>query len=274
MKLFTVIHEHQRVIIERLIELQRKPLKERRGLIKSLESDGYTVRSVGGSYQAQSEGMLYRIPLKRCPSCRKRKSLAAFLTLRDIEHPWCQGCRHEHPVEAERARAERDYCVEQGTYDPGVNQRCQNPACPNGGVIPPEKLRYDPMFCSRDCWRAVRSGPARLCKGCGAVLAKGIIGEYHSTECRKAHTYKPCANPNCETPVPPAKKYCSNDCKYVAMKEQGAFKAMSEKGNESQFVYKQTTGEVPGYAERSRAVAESNRINPRRRKAKAEIDVN
>jgi hypothetical protein len=269
-KLFTVINENQRAIIERLIEMQRKPLKERRGLIKSLESEGYIVSSVGGRYQAASEEYVYRVPLKRCPACQKRKSLAEFLTLRDVEHPWCLGCRHGNPGGAMQAQLERDYYVSQGTYNPGVGQKCQNPECPNDGVIPSEKARFDPMFCSRECWRAVRSGPARFCKGCGTLLPKAITGEYHSRECAKKHTYKFCGNPDCpeQKRIPPHRKYCSKGCATQAQKQQGYFRYIGEKGNESQFVYKQTTGEVPGYAKRRDAVAESNRVNPRRRKAK------
>lgn len=271
MRLFTVIDDHQRVIIEQLIEIQRRPLKERRGLIKVLERDGYTIDFIGGRYQARSEGIVYRIPLKRCPSCRKRKSLDVFLTLRDVEHPWCQGCRHEHPVEAERARAERDYHVEKGTYDPLSSQRCQNPECSNGGVIPHEKLRFGAKFCSRACWEMVACGPRRFCAGCGKAISKKISGDYCSAECRKKHTYKTCANPDCSAMIPPSRKYCSRDCAVAALQQQGHFKAISEKGNESQFLYKKEHGEVPGYAERSRAVAESNSVNPRR-KAKGEIN--
>ncbi len=264
MKLFTVIDDHHRAIIERLIELQRKPLKERRGLMKALESDGYSIDCIGGVYQARSEGVLYRIPLKRCPHCRKRQSLAHFLTLRDVEHPWCQGCRHEHPREAESARAERDYHVSQGTYNPGIGLQCQNPECPNGGSIPPEKLKYDPKFCSRECWRAVTSGAPRCCKGCGTLLLKEHE-EWCSRACLKEHTYKSCANPECAKMVPPYRKCCSNACKVAVLKQRGHYKAISEKGNESQFVYKVENGEVPGYQKRSRAVSESNHVNPRRK---------
>lgn len=273
MKLFTVIDDHQRAIIEQLIEIQRKPLKERRGLIKGLERDGYIIDFIGGRYQARSEGMVYRIPLKRCPSCRKRKSLDVFLTLRDVEHPWCQSCRHGNPEGAEKARAERDYHVEKGTYDPGAGNRCQNPECPNGGVIPHEKLKFDPKFCSRECWEIVVCGPKRFCAGCGKTISKKIIGDYCSRDCQRKHTYKSCGNPDCDAIVPPSRKYCSKDCAVAALKQQGHFKAISEKGNESQFLYKKEHGEVPGYAERSRAVAESNRENPRRKqKEKLEIE--
>ncbi len=265
MKLFTVINEQERAVIERLLEIQRKPLKERRGLIKALERDGYTVDFIGGRYQARAEGVLYRIPLKRCPSCRKRKQLGAFLTLRDVEHPWCQGCRHAHPVEAERARAERDYHVERGTYDVGMESRCQNPECPHGGVIPQSKMKYDPKFCSRECWESVTCGERRPCVGCGKPISKTILGDYCSVECRKKSTYKQCANPECTAMVPPYKKYHDMACKIDHHTKIGHFKAMSEKGNESQFITLKTTGQVPGYERRSRAVAESNSVNPRRK---------
>ena len=50
----------------------------------------------------------------------------------------------------------------------------------------------------------------------------------------------------------------------IVLQKQGHYKAAGEKGIESQFVYMKEHGEVPGYAQRSRAVAQSNRDHPRR----------
>lgn len=66
--------------------------------------------------------------------------------------------------------------------------------------------------------------------------------------------------------IAPTRKYCSNACKWSHLKAKGHYKTINEKGNESQFVTKQTTGKVPGYEKRSRAVAESNSTNPRRKR--------
>src|SRR5438445_13319531 len=89
-----------------------------------MEADGYTVDFVRGKYYARSASHTYQTPERRCPHCRKVQILAAFLTMRDVEHPWCQTCRHYFPVEAERARAERDYYADRGDYDIRANERC------------------------------------------------------------------------------------------------------------------------------------------------------
>src|SRR5260370_13566986 len=135
---FLSVPAHEQPMIERLLELHRKPLKDRRGFIKSLEADGYTISFVRGRYYARSSSHTFQTPERRCPHCNKVQLLTAFLTLRDIEHPWCQRCRHFYPIEAERARVERDYYAEKGDYDIKANERCGNPEC--GGTIPSRQL--------------------------------------------------------------------------------------------------------------------------------------
>lgn len=153
MKFFSVPTDQQ-AMIERLVNLHRMPLKQRKGLIKALETDGYTVSFLQGTYYVHTSVVTYQTPKRRCPHCKKVQLLVAFLTIRDVEHPWCQTCRHTHPVEAERARAERDYYAKKGRYDIKANEQCANTTCPNDRIIPPDKLRKGATFCSRACYKA------------------------------------------------------------------------------------------------------------------------
>jgi hypothetical protein len=269
MKFFSVPADRVEMI-ERLIVIQRLPLKQRRGLIKGLESEGYTVDFVRDHYRARSATATYEIPERRCPACNKSQVLSAFLTMRDVEHPWCQSCRHADRVGAERARAERDYYASKGDYDIKANEQCGNPECPNGYVIPLRKLRQGAKFCSRQCYEAVVRGPARYCRrpGCGQRLDHDHA-EYCNKECRRLALYtKKCGYSQCNTMILERRAHCSEKCRIEAWKESGHFKDMSEKGNESQFDYKAVHGVVPKYEKRRDAVSENNRTNPpRKRKA-------
>jgi hypothetical protein len=82
----------------------------------------------------------------------------------------------------------------------------------------------------------------------------------------------------CGDTIPPEKikkkgmrnppKYC---CRSHANKARSRafFQALSKAGNAAQAVIKQKTGRKPGYEKRSKAIAQSNREKPRRRKQNA-----
>jgi hypothetical protein len=268
MHLFSV-PEEQTEIISQLLLLQRAAdLQERRACLAQLEAQGFTVRFAQGAYEVQRLDLRYRLPRLRWHLGQRAQRLDAFLTKRDFEHPWCAQCRHAYPREAERARAARDWQRARGTLDLLAHQRCANPQC--GAQLSEYQLRHGRQFCSRGCWRLVRSGPERHCANpsCSNLLRKNQR-QYCSAACRLATTARPsrpCANPGCQQPVVPPHLYCSRACRVAADRAQGLFKARSEKGNAAQQQYKAEHGHVPGYEQRRQALITSNREHPRRRR--------
>src|SRR5579885_155871 len=272
MKLYSVPSE-QAALVERLLEISRTPYPQRRGLIAALEREGYSVALTPQGPVARSGSAEYRLPRILCPSCGKLRGLAEFMTLRGVEHPWCDTCRQNDYQGAERARAERDEIWKRGETPVRANMRCANPACPNDGIIPPEKLKHHPKYCSEACRWAVR-GTDRRCRDCGAALAPG----QRRTRCeschervqqaRAANTARPCANPSCpeQRQVRPPRKYCCVGCADAHRIASGFFKQMSEKDNERAHDIKEASGQIAHYANRSRRVAESNRLAPPRAK--------
>ncbi len=212
------------------------------------------------------------VPSRRCPRCGHERALDAFLSRRQVEHPWCEQCRRTFPVEAEHARAGRDARLKRGNPEAvltGALPRCANPACPSGGVIPPEKVRKGQRFCSKHCLRMVRSGPERPCErmGCPNLLRKGQA-HYCSSACRRAATYHPCQNPTCpiDRLLPPGRMYCSRACCVAHGMATGRFHRMSAQGNAVQQEILSHTGHPPHYERRAEAVRRNNASTPPRRR--------
>lgn len=217
MQLFSVL-EAEVPIISQLLHLQRaSDLNARRAALAQLEAQGFTVRVVHGAYEAEREGCRYTLPLRRCPQCQQMHRLDTFITIRHREHPWCQPCRHAWPKLAERARTTRDYRLARGTLDLYAHERCANASCPSGGTMTLAQLRKRQKYCSRRCWRLVRSGPERQC-----------------------------ANPNCSHLLRrDQKSYCSITCRMEHDRLQGRYQALPPGGTVAQQQDKAEHGPLP-----------------------------
>ena len=147
-------------MVKQLLVLQRcKHWRERKELLGQLAEAGWQVRFVNGYYEASKPpAERYTLPLRKCSGpCGAWKRLDAFISSRGVEHPWCRICRHQHPVEAERARTRLAYALkEHRNVDDLLGiVRCQNPACPPDGLIPSRQVRRGATFCSPACRGAV-----------------------------------------------------------------------------------------------------------------------
>lgn len=263
-------------MVSNLLAVQMsKGLKKRRILIQQLEDDGWHVDFVHGSYEASKAEEKYAIPPRKCPACNKWKSLATFISVGGIEHPWCVECRFGNQAGAERVRAELANRVahRQSVDDLLGIVRCKNPACPNGGVIPPDKLRHGHTFCSMECKESMAAPRADQFHPCENPVCPGqqqvrSPARFCSQACKIAATYLPCSNPTCpyKKLIPPGRKYCSRACVVEHHVALGLFQAMSAKGNQVIADYLAIKGEMPHALERSQAVSKSNRDAPPKKK--------
>lgn len=154
--LFSVPSQEQEAISVLLSLHRAKTLEQRRTWIREVEAQGRSVSSQKGVYSLLWEGTWVRLPDKRCEHCHHLHRLDDFITTRGFEHPWCSGCRKTFPVEAERARARRDYLIKQGRQQTPLSRevRCAGPQCSQ--VLTSRQVLLKQRYCSRHCWYASR----------------------------------------------------------------------------------------------------------------------
>jgi hypothetical protein len=288
LQLYSVPAEHLPMVSRLLILRMSKTLKERRILLQHLEDEGWDVRFVHDTYEARKAGgETFTIPPRKCPSCGTWKTLKTFISIRGVEHPWCAECRFHDPGGAEQVRAElASRVLRHQPYDDVLGiDRCKNPTCPHGGIIPPVLLRRGHSFCSPEC-KALMSAARKdedeevfqPCENpqCPTQQRVKKPARFCSKACRVAVTYHSCQNPTCPRKqlVPPRRKYCSRACHVEHNIARGTYHDMSEIGVQRIHDYIQVMGEVPHAAERSEAVRTSNQEAPPRKKMLREGWVN
>lgn len=275
-------------IVERLLALHlAKTLKSRKPLLTQYEADGFTVRFDHNDYEISKDGQSWRLPPRYCASCQKWKRLDVFMSVRGIEHPWCADCRFNNYAGAERARAELAYRVQHGQpYDDLLGiKHCKNPDCPNGGIIPPGKLRHGHVYCSTECREAVLIQKVRAeevllhpCENpaCPEKKLVKLPARFCSLNCERIVTWHACQNPTCPTQrlVRPRNKFCSRACAVEYAIATGAYHAMSERGVQRIADQIAATGQQPNAAERARVISANNQAAPPRRKMVREDQVN
>jgi len=140
---------------------------------------------------------------------------------------------------------------------------CQNPEC--GAGIDRSKWRYKPKYCGTSCWHRHQEILRGQCArpGCDNPIPpkRGANKKYCSESCYlavKAIPRKQCAREDCKNMTRRADAlYCSAVCRKLCV-------PLAELGNAAQAAVKAQTGQIPRYEKRARAVARSNRENPRR----------
>jgi len=293
MNLFSIqLGGEERKVLEQFIGLElARGYRERLGLLVALESQGFTVRYVRGSYEAQREGAHYRVPSRRCPRCGHVRGLWAFVSRRRVEHPWCERCRRAFPHEAEQARAARDARLSRGNPQAvlaAALPRCANPRAQAGGRSHRRRSEKGSasapgaVCASFGAGRSARANVkvARICCERGKrTIAAGPVARWRRTDPARIQRVRPvdCSHPDARTVrVPVAwrtawplvgSSVCRREatsCSKMSAPAQGTLP--TTKGGQRQCgVITLPPHRAAGSAERARPTATRSSLSPRGR---------